>query len=85
MPGGHECKGVVQAQQEGDDSMEKQFMNAAELCSMMGVSESKAYDLIRTMNSELQRDGYLTVRGRVPTAYVKKRFFGLGTMELDSN
>lgn len=55
--------------------MTKQFYGAKELAEMLDVSQSKAYGLIRTMNSELQAQGYLICRGHVPIAYVKKRFF----------
>ena len=55
----------------------KQFYNAQEVMEMLGVSSSKAYQLIRTMNEELQKDGNLTVRGKVPVAYLEKRFFGV--------
>lgn len=57
--------------------MTKQFYTAQDLHELLSVSESKAYGLIRTMNEELQAQGYLTVRGRVPVSYVKKRFFGV--------
>ena len=57
--------------------MTKQFYIAKDLQELLSVSESKAYELIRTMNEELQSQGYLTVRGRIPVAYVKKRFFGV--------
>lgn len=55
----------------------KQFYNAQEVMEILGVSSSKAYELIRTMNEELQENGYLTVRGKVPVAYLEKRFFGV--------
>ena len=61
--------------------MTKQFYTAQDLQELLSVSESKAYGLIRTMNEELQSQGYLTVRGRVPVAYVKKRFFGVAADE----
>lgn len=57
--------------------MTKQFYSAQDLAGLLEVSESKAYGLIRTMNEELERNNYLTVRGRVPVAYVQKRFFGV--------
>lgn len=61
--------------------MTKQFYTAQDLHELLGVSESKAYGLIRAMNEELQAQGYLTVRARVPVAYVKKRFFGVAEDE----
>ena len=55
--------------------MTKQIYSAKDLQELLGVSESYAYGLIRTMNAELQEKGFLTIRGRVPAAYVKERFF----------
>lgn len=57
--------------------MSKQVYTAKDLQKLLGVSESYAYGLIRTMNGELQEKGFLTVRGKVPAAYVKERFFGV--------
>lgn len=56
--------------------MSKQFYTAQDLSELLSVSESKAYGLIRTMNEELQAQNFLVVRGRIPAAYVEKRFFG---------
>lgn len=61
--------------------MEKQFYTAQDLKNLLMVSESKAYGLIRQMNDELQDQGFLTVRGRIPVAYVEKRFFGVADHE----
>lgn len=41
------------------------------------MSDSKAYQYIRQMNKELSDKGFLTVRGKVPAAYVQERFFGV--------
>lgn len=57
--------------------MKKQVYGAKDLQELLDVSESKAYQYIRQMNTELQEKGFLTVRGRVPAAYVEKRFFGV--------
>ena len=42
----------------------------------MGVSESKAYKIIRQLNAELQAAGYLTVAGRVSRKYFEERIYG---------
>ena len=57
--------------------MSRQTYNAKELGAVLGVSESKAYQFIRQMNEELRSKGFLTVRGKVPAAYVEERFFGV--------
>ena len=54
-----------------------QTYGAKELGEVLGCSESKAYQFIRIMNDELKSNGFLTVRGKVPAAYVEERFFGL--------
>lgn len=59
--------------------MAKQFYTAQDVKELLSVSDSKAYGLIRTMNEELQAQGFLTVRGRIPVAYMEKRFFGMNT------
>lgn len=59
--------------------MSRQTYNAKELGEVLGVSESKGYQLIKQMNDELKEKGYLVCRGRVPRAYVEKRFFGVKT------
>ena len=35
-----------------------------------------AYKLIRQLNEELKKAGYLVVAGKVPVVYFKKRFYG---------
>lgn len=57
--------------------MEKMVYNAHDIQELLDVSESKAYQYIRIMNEELKANGFLTVRGKVPAAYVRERFFGM--------
>ncbi len=61
--------------------MKKQVYGAKDLQELLDVSESKAYQYIRQMNTELQEKGFLIVRGKVPAAYVEKRFFGVAADE----
>ena len=44
---------------------------------LLCVGETKAYQIIRTLNEELQEKGFMTVRGRVSSSYLKERFFGI--------
>lgn len=61
--------------------MSKQVYGAKDLGALLNVSESKAYELIRIMNSELQKKGFLVIRGKVPAAYVQERFFGVKVVD----
>lgn len=52
--------------------------NAQELSELLGCSITKSYQYIKQMNEELEKSGYLVLRGKVPIGYVQKRFFGVG-------
>lgn len=54
----------------------KVFMTAGDVALVRGISLGHAYKLVRQMNSELKRDGFLVVAGKVPTSFFKKKFFG---------
>lgn len=57
--------------------MTRQLYTAKDIQELLGVSESSAYKYIRIMNQELSKKGFLIVRGKVPSAYVQERFFGM--------
>ena len=65
------------AEIEKQNRPKKQVYNAKDLRGLLGVSESKAYQYIRVMNEELKKKGYLTIRGKIPIAYARERFFGV--------
>lgn len=52
------------------------MMTADELIDEFGVSRCYAYKLIREMNEKLKNEGYITISGKIPRAYVEKQFFG---------
>ena len=43
---------------------ERSFMTVEEVAEELRVSKSKAYQIVRELNAELQKQGYLTVAGR---------------------
>lgn len=49
------------------------FMIVDEVSAELRVSKSKAYQIVRELNVELQKQGYLTVHGRVNTKYFHKK------------
>ena len=51
----------------------KSFMTVEEVAAELRVSKSKAYQIVRELNSELQGKGYLTVAGRVNAAFFHKK------------
>ena len=57
------------------DMEKKKYINAQELSSMLGISVSRAYRVIRKLNEELEEKGYLVIAGRVPAKYFEQRWF----------
>ena len=54
--------------------MEKQpFMKVEEVAEELGVSKSYAYKIVRILNEELKKKGYLTVSGRVSREYFMEK------------
>lgn len=54
----------------------KIFITAPEMSELLGVSLGHAYKIIREMNKELEKSGYLVIAGKVPRGYFEKRWFG---------
>lgn len=46
-----------------------------DIMSMFGIKESKAYQIIRSLNKELNKKGYITVAGRVSKKYFDERYY----------
>lgn len=51
------------------------WLDVEDVKARLGVKNSKAYEIIRKLNSELERKGFLTVRGKVPEKYFFERFY----------
>ncbi len=45
--------------------MEKKFLNAEDVAIYMGIALPTAYKVIRTINKELMKQGFVTVAGKV--------------------
>lgn len=51
----------------------KKFMSVQDVADELGVSKSYAYKVVRQLNEELSKMGYITVSGRVNTDYFHKK------------
>lgn len=56
--------------------MSKQFVDAKEVAETLGVSQAKAYMVIRELNSELKEKGYITIAGRCSRKFFNEKFYG---------
>ena len=52
-----------------------EFYGTQEIQRELGVGKNKAREIIRQLNVELEKSGYLTVRGRVPRRHFERRFY----------
>lgn len=56
--------------------MSNQFMTVKDVQNVLGVSASKAYEIIRKLNAQLDEQGYITLRGKVSRIYFEKKLYG---------
>ena len=52
--------------------MEK-ILTAEQVADLCKVKVGKAYQIIRELNEELKKEGYITIRGRINKDYLLKR------------
>lgn len=57
------------------------FITAQELAKMLECSVGHAYRIIKQMNTDLQRDGFIVFPGRAPRTYVLERIYGSTSTE----
>ncbi len=53
----------------------RKMLGATEVAELLGISNSYAYKVIDQLNRELEKSGYLTIRGKVDSLYLLKRYF----------
>ena len=61
---------------ERGESMKAQYVTSDELVDTLGVSKGKAYQIIRQLNDELIKQGYIKIAGKCPRKYFEKRYYG---------
>lgn len=49
------------------------FMDVSDVSELLGVSQSKAYKIIRDLNNELNSNGFITIGGKVIRRYLYER------------
>lgn len=52
------------------------FIHAKEVATELGVSEAHAYKIVRVMNSELKKKGFIVISGRVSRLYFNEKVYG---------
>ncbi len=55
--------------------MDRLYLNVSDVMELLGVSKSKAYQIIKDLNKEMMSKGYLTVSGKVNRRYLLERCY----------
>ena len=58
---------------KGGDEMN--LIGVKEVQEILGVGETKAYSIIKQLNTELDKKGYITIRGKIPKEYLLERIY----------
>jgi len=53
------------------------YYTADMVAEILGVSIDKAYKIIRSLNVQLEKKGYIVIAGRVPKKYFHEKYYGL--------
>lgn len=54
---------------------EKRFLTAADVAEVMECSKSRAYEIIKKLNAELEEKHYITIHGKVNAKYFYERIY----------
>ncbi len=54
----------------------KLYYSADDIAQMLGVSKSSAYIIIRRLNEDLEKSGYITIRGKISRVYFSEKWYG---------
>ena len=52
------------------------FLRANEVADELGVSMAYAYKLIRMLNGDLKKQGFITINGRISRQYFNEKLYG---------
>ena len=50
------------------------FMSAADVAKELGVGRTKSQQIVKELNAELEKMGYLTVQGKISRKFFEKRY-----------
>ena len=57
------------------------FIRVDEMVSELQISKPYAYKLMRELNEELAKKGFMTISGRVSRKYFEEKFYGLNQVK----
>lgn len=55
--------------------VESNFFNASDIATLLGVSQSSAYRIIKKLNAELEDMGKITLSGKISRKYFEEKVY----------
>ncbi|MBF1054428.1 MAG: transcriptional regulator [Parvimonas sp.] len=55
--------------------MESKFMTAEDVASTLSISKSMAYKIIQQLNGELNKQGKITIHGKISRRYFEEKVY----------
>ena len=52
------------------------MMTVEDVMNELGVKRSQAYSILKQLSKELEKDGYVAIRGKIPRPYWETKFYG---------
>lgn len=54
----------------------KVYYTAMEVANLLGVSRAKGYKIVRELNEELTKKGYIVIAGKIPKKFFEEKYYG---------
>lgn len=58
-----------------ESTWKSRYYVVTDVMQLIGVSKSKAYQIIQRLNKEMEAKGYIIIAGRIPRKYFDERFY----------
>lgn len=55
------------------------YYTANEVKDILGISRTRAYALVKELNSELASRGFIVITGKIPKKYFEEKIYGLAS------
>ncbi len=52
------------------------MLYAEDVSQELGISKGYAYKIIKELNEELKKEGFIVISGRIPRAFWETKFYG---------
>lgn len=57
------------------------YYTANEIMEMLGISRGHAYKIVKKLNDELSKKGFIVIAGRVPKKYFAEHYYGMEQLQ----